>query len=958
MYDGFFTQDEIEAADAAWAGIRGGGIGEGESAFPLEARRDAAEILEAGGTGCAALVGFFYRGKTFQKKGIFTAGYLGAPSLGDYQPRLYSNSYCFGPLAAGTELTLEYDVDGVRPFSAHITIEPGVNVVHIPVEPTKPLIYIIPHSHYDPEWTEKYEPYNSIEMPHVLDRLRLLHDEPGHCFSLCEEAVLKPLLERRPEIVHDLRRRIEEGVCEPKGTVVSTDFSMPLGESMIRQTLMGEYVASEMIGIPIRPETLWNIDVYGLSFQLPQILLKSGRKYFAIGEYRQGRREQYKTDIPYSNPRIWDQPEFWLEGLDGSRVLAQRSWYIGSFLDERMEGYEVRKDMSFFDFQGMDFSAPRRDLVETVKTINANGPFKAVIATSDQFFHHIEDAPEIPTLQTESWMDIWTGSYESRVRGRQQSRKCEGRLLAAETMATWAARSVGFPDLREPLREAWFTLLINHHHDPQMTPMFEGLFPEVLERYEDVLWQITRLQSKAVGVLANHIRTVDQPGRPIIVFNPLGWSQDAVVAYPEQGIKGVLSEGKVPRIDDAEGNPLPVQLGEKEEDEQPYKVLIHAKDLPASGWQTVYYHRDTVAPQDAASPIWADENGIEDEHLAIRLEGGRIASITLKDTGARLFETASDAGINEVFIWKDDGCICEVLPRDFFDHATVTSRSSSAESRLRIAEKGPVRAVIETSFRLEDSDFTQRITLNAGSRRIDFRTRVNWSPNPEGRRIRVAFRPAADNLKVFRDIPFAALPWEQTDVIRPFTSWFSMGLDDDSHGAALIPRGLHSGHLTHGAMWLTLFRSVQLEEDCPWRWSLKGDQALEPGVNDYEYSLYLYEGTWESASVPRVALEVNTPVLHHWSPRQEGTLPGSLSCLSMEPQEIVVSAWMQSYGTDDTIVRAYNPTDQTIDATLKADATSASEVNFREEHLADLEVNGGRIALTFAPYEIKAIRLI
>jgi len=959
MHDGFFTRNEIEVADAAWRQISGKGTGKGEAAIPIEAKQDAAAVLEAGDEQCAVLFGFFYRGRAFEEKGIFTAGYLGSPSLEGYHPRIYSNSYCFGPLTAGHEVTLAYDIDGVKPFSKQLAVTPGINICHIPVEPTKPLIYVIPHSHYDPEWTEKYEPYNSIEMAHVLDRLRLLHDEPGHCFSLCEEAVLKPLLERRPDIVHDLRRRIEEGVCEPKGTVVSTDFCMPLGESMIRQTLIGEFAASEAVGIPIRPETLWNVDVYGLSFQLPQILLKSGRKYFVIGEYRQGMRKQYKTDIPYSNPKVWDQPEFWLEGLDGSKVLAHRSWYIGSFLERRMEGYGIRSDMSFFDFQGMDFSGPKEDLVEAVKAINADAssPFKAAIATSDQFFHHIEQAPELPTLQTESWMDIWTGSYESRVRGRQENRKCEGRILAAETIAAWAARSVGLPDLRESLREAWFTLLINHHHDPQMTPMFEGLFPEVLERYDDVLWQIRRLQNKAVGVLANHIRTVDQPGRPIVILNTLGWWRDAVVEYPEQGIKGVLSEGIAPRIDDADGNPLPVQLGASGEHEQPYKVLIQADRLPASGWQTVYLHRNTAAPPVQESPIAVDEDRIENEHVSILLKEGHISSITLKDTGTRLFGSTLDSGINEVFIWKDDGCICEVLPRDFFDHATVSSRSTAVKPEVRILEEGPVRGMIETSFVLEGSEFTQRIILNAGSRRIDFRTRVDWLPNPEGRRIRIAFSSMEKDLKVFRDIPFAALQWEQTDMIRPFTSWFAMGLQDDSHGAALIPKGLHSGHLTRGAMWLTLFRSVQLEEDCPWRWSLKGDEALEPGINDYEYSLYPYEGTWESAGVPRAALEVNTPVFHHWSPRQEGMLPGGLSCLSVVPEEIVVSAWMQSYTTEDTIVRAYNPTGQTIDATLTVDASSAAEVNFREEFISDLEMENGTIPLVLEPYEIKAIRL-
>ena len=86
-------------------------------------------------------------------------------------------------------------------------------------------------------------------------------------------------------------------------------------------------------------------------------------------------------------------------------------------------------------------------------------------------------------------------------------------------------------------------------------------------------------------------------------------------------------------------------------------------------------------------------------------------------------------------------------------------------------------------------------------------------------------------------------------------------------------------------------------------------------------------------------------------------MPGTLSCLSVEPGEIVMSAWMQSYSSDDTIVRVYNPTDRKIGATLNVEASAATEVNFREEHVADLGVKNGRIALEFGPYEIKAVRL-
>ena len=124
---------------------------------------------------------------------------------------------------------------------------------------------------------------------------------------------------------------------------------------------------------------------------------------------------------------------------------------------------------------------------------------------------------------------------------------------------------------------------------PQMTPMFEGLFPEVLRRYEDGLWQIERITARALGVMANHVRTDEQPGLPMIVFNTLGWQRDVAVEVPLQNVNSQQRPlGSVPRVVDATGKAIPVQLGDKHHDGQP----INLTGLPACGWQTFYYQCD------------------------------------------------------------------------------------------------------------------------------------------------------------------------------------------------------------------------------------------------------------------------------------------------------------------------------------------------------------------------------
>ena len=131
-------------------------------------------------------------------------------------------------MTPGSELVVRFDVDGVSPFEASLSAQNGLNVIHVGVVPTKPLVYVVPHSHYDPEWVENFERYHTVEMPNVIQRLELLHNEPGHCFSLCEETVLKPLAERRPDILADMR-----GVAEGVRTVQAVrDLAQHIGVEM------------------------------------------------------------------------------------------------------------------------------------------------------------------------------------------------------------------------------------------------------------------------------------------------------------------------------------------------------------------------------------------------------------------------------------------------------------------------------------------------------------------------------------------------------------------------------------------------------------------------------------------------------------------------------------------------------------------------------------------------------
>ena len=987
-----FFAESIEATDVAWRElIDRQGIDPDQSTFELLARRDILAALD-GGDETAVIAGFFYRDNDgngeFEPGEELTATLLGLPTLsGPDAPQIKTYAYCFwfGPLKAGETYQLSYDVRGVESFSQEVTVAAGLNVLHVPVAPTKPLVYMIPHSHVDPEWRDTFQGYLHREIPQMLERIELLREQPEHVFNFDEELVMRPLLDRHPEFLDELRQRVLDGTIEPKGIVTAGELTMPLGESMIRQMTEGEQLISKLLGVTIRPSIFWNVDNYGINLQMPQILIKAGRKYFNIGEYVRvwpqiqddADREKRMAEVPFANRQAWAEPEFWLEGLDGSKVFVHRSNYGEEPPGTQQAIDKLRSHRSAFSHQGGDFMPANRKLPAWVlevndpieaakydgqwtpwdwpKLLSPSGECIHIIATSEQFFRAAEVADDVPTISTESRLGKWTGCYESRIRGRQLSRQVECMLLAAESLSS-AAMLAGLPSSLEDLREAWYMLLINHHHDPQLTVMGPGLFAEVVERYLESRRSVRRIMERSVKYLADRIAADAQSGKPVVVFNPLAWDRSAVVTA-ELSCESTCAV----RVVDAAGSEVASQLVTDDCGKQ--AVAFTAADVPSAGWRTYYVQDgDTAAP----AGLTATEEVLENQHIRVELADGIVQKIIEKSTGQAVFAANDIAAVNEVFIWDDEGCVAQIRPIDFMDSAKLLARSSQTARRTRVVETGPARVAIETSFELDWGKFTQRVSLEAGAGAVDFETRIDWHPAPEGgRRVRAAFPSTFTGAKVWRDIPFAVQPWEQSETIQPINSWLGLSDAAGTIGAALIHDGPCSQQVRQDVLWQTLLRSTRIPgeigdkgpDSCGW--DEPGDTALEEGLNVFHYRLCVYAGDWQSAAVPRRALGFTTPLVVQAAGARAGELPGERSHLSVAPAELVQCVWKQSDFTDATIVRIYNPTGDCVNGELRVgfEVASADETNFREEHTGDLSADGGKISLSFGPYEIKTVRL-
>lgn len=963
--------------------------------FPRQARERIEQLLSSGQG--AVVAGHFYR--DLDGDGAFCVGdqlcasLLGLPTLAGCAspPEFAANCYWFAGVPAGGARRLSLASVGCEPFACEIDVRPGLNVVHVPIRPTRVLTYVVPHSHVDTEWVYTFEELlHRIEVDAMRQRIDLLEEQPQHVFCADEECVLIPMVARSaPRYRERLRDGIRDGLIEPKGLVTQTELTMPYGESLIRVMTLGERMLAEAIGEHVRPETFWSIDQYGFPSQLPQLMRKAGRRYFLIGEIVTDER---RSRIPFADPRAAAASEFWLEGPDGSRVLAHRANYSATYWGLAPNGPQyspVGAHGSALNLEGSDNVPPDRNLLDKLRTLNATRNDACFIAsTSVPFFRAVEHDSAVPVVHGDSHVVYWAGIYESRAAARLNNRRLENALLATETLAAIALLE-GLAPVNDVLDRAWHHTLLNQHHDPLMSPMaVPGLFETAMPaRTETAAAYVEAARVAALNGLVVDIRNDEQPGNAVVVFNPSVHRDRAVVEVDVpvrwDAVDVVTGGGRSRRAQVlARGHTT--------------RIAFEATDLPAVGWAVYYVRRREGSAEDA--DCTASANHLENRWLRVELADGRIVRIVDRERGIDVLRADASAGINEVTIWRDEGCISVIRPANHADEphfvrnpaAALVARANSAQITTRVVASGPARAVVELEFALEWGRFVQRLTLDADSRTLAFRTTVDWEPagrarDFDGRRVRLAFRSADRDNAVWCDAPFEVLEWAQGERVRPVNSWLAM--QGRAGGVALFHGGQPSVQVVDDTLYATLFRSVTEPGDaynmspasiCGWDHGL--DEALEDGVQVFDYALHVYDGTWSAARVPQAAAAWNSPLWCRAVPRHVGpelgrhlhreapymiATPGAFrdprrSCLQFVGDLVVSAVKPAEFGRRGVVVRAWNPRPEAVVGALVPGVPHAGveETDFSERTVAVVAPRGGRYELCFGPCEIKTLLVL
>ena len=800
-------------------------------------------------------------------------------------------------------------------------------------------VFVVPHTHWDREWYERFESFRARLVPMVASLLDLLERDPEfRSFTFDGQTIaLEDHLAVRPAD----RARIAALVAADRLLIgpwyVLADLILVGGEATIRNLQEGLRVSASF-GRAMR--VAYVADPFGHPAQMPQILRGFGYTSYVfargVGDEGEELGSEFRWEAPsgdrvlashqvahYSNarPLVGD-------GDEAPAALARRVRRVLPRILDRTTPYASGDALLFM--VGDDHTAAYPRLPEAIRAIGAIGRaaprVRARIASLEEFVAALPEPRGIfaGEMVAGKYRPILRGVNATRVWIKQENAACERLLLERCEPLDALAGGVALPRLRA----LWRTLLENHPHDSICGCSIDAVHDlDMRPRFAAV---------RAGGeTLATELAARARPGTARVVWNTLPWARDAVV--------------------DVDGR----------------LTVVRCAALGTA-----------PAVRAATDGVSAPAAGVI-ENAAVRVEVAEDASFVVIDRA-----TGERGGRQHVFL--DEGDRGDLYT---YGYAGPTVGSAGLGGRRTTRVDGD-RAIVTVELTLElpaglrDDRLARRpdpvrcpvrceISLDAGAARVDVRTTVVNAARDH--RLRVLFETGGRALTHRAGAQFAWV--ERSNRVPRTTGWVEPPTGDrclhdivavtvGDGGLAVGADGLRDYAVLHdgATIALTLFRAVGWlsRSDLRERRGAAGPALETPsaqclGEQTFRYCVIpLAPGR----GLPEAARSVRELLSAPWvAAGPPDPAPGLV--LSGDPA-VTLSALRAGPG-GSVIVRLVNPGPVSASAGLRfaRPVVTARAVDLREgdatlgntglqviRTAAPLEVAGGTAQATLAPYEV------
>jgi alpha-mannosidase len=808
----------------------------------------------------------------------------------------------------------------------------------------KPL-YLMNSSHQDIAWMDspaKCELFrDTLVITPLLERME---KDPGYHFDIEDVLMIREYIGRHPDRKALVKRFLDNGQLNVGGA-----FNMPYedmygGESLIREFYQGSLWMHK--NFQFWPTTYWNVDVPGRTFQMPQILAKSGIKMMVISRMGKGIFN-------------WEAP-------DGSKVLTFSPGHYGDMFFAFYNKKDMKSGLSYLadyttdiekqalGFDSGSLSVPLlwdMDMVASGGTAsildnwnhlddNVGGQSaskklvlpKMKYATSPEFYNALKGnqnkLPGIVGERPDVWLYIHGPSHE---RALHASRDGDILLPAAEKFATINSILNGnfnnYPT--NELENAWENKIYPDHgwggKNGEITDNF------FLQKFLSAKSEGENILNNSLKAIASRIQFKSTLGTPVVVFNDLSWKRAAPV-----NAKMKFSPGKAfgVKIVNSVGNDILCQTNDEEyygdHSLKSVTVSFIAQQVPSIGYSTFYVVPLQIKNQSIASAKDAQKNQVfESDDYRIQLGKGGLSSIFDKTTNTELLDTQKFMG-GEIFTMHSEGNgageFADIQRPDMegFD------KTSLHPTEWKVVEDGPVFTALEFRSPLKYADAQLTVKLFKHLKLIEFNVDIlNW----EGvlyREFRMALPLKMDNSKVAYAVPFGILQVGENELHRAageryktdcrevhprgIDAW--IGAANDKESVTLSSDVSVADYIdpTTNPVAYTILQPILFasRKSC----NGEGNEYLQTG--DHHFTFPFTSGSNDIPKQNREGIGNHEPLFVVVNPYKSAKafLKEDGSFFNFDNNDILISAIKKSEDGDKICIRLYNTSEKTQDATL------------------------------------------
>ena len=663
-------------------------------------------------------------------------------------------------------------------------------------------VWLVAHSHLDLAyyWRRIHAVQKNART--CLIQLELMDRYPSLIYTHTQAFLFESLEKYYPDLFARVAEKVRSGQFEPAGGMyVESDCNLPAAESLTRQFLYGQRYFREKFGKICG--NCWLPDVFGTSAVLPQILRKSGIRYYVSNKMS-----------TWNDTNRFPHNSFLWRGLDGSEVFAcvpPTHFITAAQPTEILQNWNAYQDkntgaatLCMYGY-GDGGSGVTEGMLRTVERLPKVSAMPNLTVSGGQAYleANLNETKDLAVWDGELYLEMHRGTFTTKSDLKRQNRQLE--ILLRDTELFCALRSLsGETYPAETLRAAWKKLLVNQFHDILPGSHIRPVFEDAMADYAGIRETCSSLLPREEAALYNTLsfpRTL-----PAFVPDPAGKENHL-------GVPGRFVRGSMPALSAVAGQPPAADPS-----------WMQAIPLPSGAVEVV-----------------------TDALRAVIEPDGSLSS--LRDASGREYTAGS---FNRLRLFRD-------VPGNY-DAWDILATYPEVELPLRLKQtvaetfRDGNTAAFTCVLETDRSVFTRTLRFFRSLCAVETEHHVDW--HEDHVLARAEFTCAVRAPYALCDTGAGFIPrethrntsWQQARFEVCQHKWCDLSETDG--GVAILNDGKYGVGIHDNVLSLSLLRAT-----------CRPDLLSDRGTHDFGYLILPHASSAQSAGVNRLALEYNTPLL-------------------------------------------------------------------------------------------------